>query len=136
MGAYYSRSGSYSRSFNAEVAEIEGRMPLSRAKKIVAAEHGCTQTVAACALELIHDGEWHHVGKFATEVAYHDTTLHALCGAIAEIKRCGGPKKFAARRMSLRAVRSDRAWRNDSLTRNAGRILRMQANPNIQRPVR
>ena len=70
--AYYSRAGSYSRSHNAEVAEDNGRYPLTRAIPVVATAAGVTQKVARAALVATHDGEWHHVGKFANQVDYYD----------------------------------------------------------------
>lgn len=103
--AYYSRANSYSRSYNAEVAEDEGRCPMSRAKIAVAEQFGCSQSVAKVALELVYDGEWHHVGKYANEVAYYDTTDNRLGGIIREILRHGGAKKFAERRERLRTTR-------------------------------
>ena len=42
----------------------------------------------------------------AREVSYFDTQDARLGGAIAEITRCGGAKKFAARRESLRQSRT------------------------------
>lgn len=105
QSTYYSRAGSYSRSYNAEVAEDQGRAPLSRAKLTVVAEFRCTQAAAAAALLHLHDGEWHHVGKFAACVDYFDTRDHRLGGVIAHITACGGAKKWAARRDALRADR-------------------------------
>ena len=103
--AFYSRNQSYSRSANAEVAESEGRCPMSRAKKIVADKNGCSQATAAAALEMLYDGEWHHVGKFANCVAYYDATDFRLPGLISHITACGGAKKFAARREALKHKR-------------------------------
>lgn len=70
--AYYSRAGSYSRSYNAGVAETEGRAPLTRAAGYLAAE--CKITVASAKRLLAAAGtsEWHHVGKYATAVDYCD----------------------------------------------------------------
>ncbi len=104
--AYYSRNSSYSRSYRAEVAEFEGRMPLTRASQAVAALYDCPQSTAKAALRLLGTSEWHHVGKYAREVSYFDTQDARLGGAIAEITRCGGAKKFAARRESLRQSRT------------------------------
>lgn len=104
MVATYFRHGA-GRSINARNAEYEGRSPLTRAKQKVAADHGCTQVVAAAALELLHDGEWHHVGKYAAATAYYDTEDGRLAGTIAHILACGGVKKFAARREELKAAR-------------------------------
>lgn len=128
MGAYYSRAGSYSRSYNAEVAEDEGRCPLARAKAVVAAEYGCTQVVAAASLGLLHDGEWHHVGKYAAQVAYYDATDCRLGGVIQHILACGGAKKWAARRDEVRADRRYGGKFSAPLeSRSNGRILRMVA---------
>lgn len=80
-------------------------MPLSRAKQAVAAEHNCTQAVAAAALALLHDGEWHHVGKYAARCDYFDTADSRLAGAIAHITSCGGAAKWVARREQLRSAR-------------------------------
>lgn len=104
MTASFFRHGE-GRSFNARNAEFEGRMPLSRAKKAVADQFDCSQTVAATALELLHDGEWHHVGKFAAEVAYYDSADIRLAGVIKHILAVGGAKKFAARRAELKVAR-------------------------------
>src|SRR5581483_6489974 len=113
MTATYFRHGA-GRSINARVAEGEGRCPLSRAKKIVAEQFGCTQIIAAAALDLLHDGEWHHVGRYAAECAYYDTTDERLAGAIAHIIACGGAKRFAARRAALKRERSERWWPESS----------------------
>lgn len=123
MGAYYSRAGSYSRSYNAEVAEDEGRCPMSRAKKIVAERHGCSQTVAAAALELLHDGEWHHVGKYANCVNYYNAADERLAGVIAHIMACGGAKKWRERRESQRRQRVGQ-WQMPRFS-DPGRIVRM-----------
>lgn len=68
--AYYSRNDSFSRSFNAEVAESENRLPRSRAAAF------CGLSVAAfdagCRAVGYSPSEWHHVGKFAARVDYYD----------------------------------------------------------------
>ena len=112
------------RSRNAEAAEIEGRQPLTRAKQAVSAEYGCTQVVAAAALKLLHDGEWHHVGKHAKACDYYDTEDERLPGVIAHILACGGPRKFTERRERLRTER----FRNMPAIRNlpTGRIVGWQ----------
>jgi len=104
--AYYSRAGSYSRSYRAEVAETEGRCPMSRAKVAVAKRLGCTQVVAQAALKLLHDGEWHHVGKFACQVEYYDPTDWRLGGVISHIYAVGGLNRWRSRREELRAART------------------------------
>ena len=73
QSAYYSRAGSFSRSFNAEVAESEGRLPRTRAAatlgvSVPAFDAGCKSAGYVCA-------EWHHVGKYASRVDYYDTEL-------------------------------------------------------------
>ncbi len=74
--AYYTRNGSYSRSYNAENAEADGRLPRTRAaahlgvsvKAFDAGRMACGYTST----------EWHHVGKYAAMVDYYDTnTLEA-----------------------------------------------------------
>lgn len=126
---YYSRANSYSRSFNAEVAEDEGRLPLSRAKVEVAAQFGCSQSVAKVALEMIYSGEWHHVAKYANQVAYYDTTDSRLGGIIHEITRRGGAKKFTARRESLKQSRTGEPRRS----RETNRIVDAAARRSIVR---
>jgi hypothetical protein len=76
---YYSRAQSYSRSYNAERAEEEGRYPLTRAIRVVAARYGITKSAARKLLELSWQGEWHHVGKYANEINYYDTNICELC---------------------------------------------------------
>ena len=71
MAATYLRHGR-GRSRNAEFAEQFGRCPLSRAIPVVAAEAGVSRKLARAALEHTHDGEWHHVGKYACECPYYD----------------------------------------------------------------
>lgn len=75
--AYYARAGSYSRSFNAEVAESEGRFPLTRAVPILARKLSITQRKARAYLEWKGTCEWHHVGKYANRVDYYDTNVGA-----------------------------------------------------------
>ena len=65
----------YSRSANAEAAEVEGRLPLTRAIPVVAKVAGVTRAKAREALLAVHDGEWHHVGKYANKVQYYDTAM-------------------------------------------------------------
>lgn len=132
--AYYSRANSFSRSYNAHCAEDEGRMPLTRAKRAVAQEFGCSQTVAAAALELLYDGEWHHVGKYAARVAYYDSVDSRLAGVIRHILAWGGAKKWAERRAALRTMRAARqsgcVYRDgrdsDILRANFRKVLRLQ----------
>ena len=70
QAAFYSRAGSYSRSYNAEVAEAEGRLPRTRA----AAALGVSTTAfdAGCRAAGYVATEWHHVGKYANRVDYYD----------------------------------------------------------------
>jgi hypothetical protein len=69
--AYYRRNNSYSRSYNAERAEQENRLPRTRA----AAHLGVSVKMfdAACDAAGISTSEWHHVGKYANRVDYWDT---------------------------------------------------------------
>lgn len=69
--AYYSHNDSYSRSYNAEMAEMEGRLPQSRAAKAL----GLTMEAFKQGRYAINyfSSEWHHVGKYATPVNYYDT---------------------------------------------------------------
>ncbi|MBE7443057.1 MAG: hypothetical protein HS119_11445 [Flavobacteriales bacterium] len=69
--AYYSRNNSFSRSFNAECAEEEGRFPLTRAAKVIGLS--LNHFKEALKLANIKTNEWHHVGKFANRVDYYDT---------------------------------------------------------------
>lgn len=123
MTATYFRRG-LGRSRNAESAEIEGRQPLTRAKRAVAEQLGCTQAVASVALKLLHDGEWHHVGKYATACDYYDSEDERLPGVVAHILACGGPLKFVRRREELRTKRmrnmpSVRHWQPGRMLRYA-----------------
>lgn len=122
--AYYSRNCSYSRSYNAEAAESQNCYPLSRAKKFVADDLGCSQAVAAAALGLLHDGEWHHVGKFASRVNYYNAIDPRLPGVVAHIQACGGVRKFNERRKTLREARRDTTWCD---IRNPGRFTSLSA---------
>lgn len=106
MVATYFRRG-HGRSKNARVAEYEGRQPMSRAKQTVAAMYGCTQAVAKAALEMTWDGEWHHVGKFATVCEYYDTENEKLGGVIAHIKSFGSAKKFLEAKAAKREARRE-----------------------------
>lgn len=69
--AYYGRNDSYSKSYNAEWAERNGRFPKTRAAK----ELGLNTKVFDEARWAINyrSKEWHHVGKYANPVNYYDT---------------------------------------------------------------
>lgn len=69
--AFYARNGSFSRSYNAECAEDEGRLPRTRAAKhlglsLAAFDAGCAEVGYIAT-------EWHHVGKYAARIDYYDT---------------------------------------------------------------
>jgi hypothetical protein len=69
-----------SRSMNADIAEREGRMPLTHAVDAVYGNYNCrrhriTRKAVRELLERHWGGEWHHVGPYAYEVAYFDTGL-------------------------------------------------------------
>ena len=70
ISAYYSHNKSYSRSYNAECAEKEGRLPRTRA----AAYFGLSVKAfdAGCNEANYYTSEWHHVGKYANKVDYYD----------------------------------------------------------------
>lgn len=76
MTATYLREGR-GRSLRALEAEDNDRLPLTRAIPVVAKRAGVTQKVARAALEATHDGEWHHVGKYAGRCDYYD--VEAAC---------------------------------------------------------
>lgn len=122
MTATYFRHGG-GRSRNASLAEAEGRMPLTRAKRAVAARLGCRQAEAAAALRLLYDGEWHHVGKYATACSYYWVGDPRLPGVVAHILRMGGAAKWAARREKLRRKRQE--CRLGTYVCPAGRVLRL-----------
>jgi hypothetical protein len=68
------------RSMNAEIAEREGRMPLTRAVDAVYRNYNCrrhriTRKAVRELLESHWDGEWHHVGPYAHEIGYYNTRL-------------------------------------------------------------
>lgn len=103
--AYYSRNDSFSRSYNAEVAEEEGRLPRSRAAKSLGLSTSAFD--AGCRAAGYRATEWHHVGKYATQVYYYDAAGLARdprfwIGALSAMKT------RAARRAVL--ARWDAAW--------------------------
>ena len=68
------------RSYNAEIAERNDRMPLTRAIDAVyrnynCRRHGITRKAVRQVLERHWDGEWHHVGPYAHRCNYYDTKL-------------------------------------------------------------
>lgn len=69
--AYYSKNNSFSKSYNAEYAEEDGRFPRTRA----AAALGLSTKAfdAGCVRAGYVTSEWHHVGKYANKVDYYDT---------------------------------------------------------------
>jgi len=88
MTATYFRHGER-RSLAAREAEADERMPLTRAAQAVRRETGCTLVVARDALRRTHDGEWHHVGKYAARCDYYSVSaacrLLALADSIARL---------------------------------------------------
>jgi hypothetical protein len=70
--AFYKRNNSYSRSYNATVAEYAERFPLTRA----AAHLGISVKAFKKGLEAaeITTNEWHHVGRYANRVDYYDVS--------------------------------------------------------------
>ena len=79
MARFYCRRAAryrngYSRSANAEYAESGGKYPLTRAIKAVREEFPQARVkFVKRLLEDSHDGEWHHVGKYANRVNYYST---------------------------------------------------------------
>ena len=68
------------RSVNAEIAEQNGRMPLTRAIDAVYRTYNCrkhrvTRRAVRQILESHWDGEWHHVGPYAHSCGYYETKL-------------------------------------------------------------
>jgi hypothetical protein len=65
----------YSKSNNAVDAEIDGRYPMTHAKRIVAEECGITQKLASIILKACWDGEYHHTSKHYNSTDYYNTEL-------------------------------------------------------------
>jgi predicted RNA-binding protein Jag len=65
-------NGGFSFSVNAMRAIDEGRESMTHAKRLVAKQAGVTQRMAMQVLNLTHDGEWHHVSKYANKVHFYD----------------------------------------------------------------
>lgn len=76
MTATFFRKGRGS-SIRAMEAESEGRMPLTRAAAWVRENCGVKLADAKIILKIAHDGEWHHVGKFASRCDYYSTEAAA-----------------------------------------------------------
>lgn len=93
---YYRANNSYSRSLRAELAEEEGREPLSRAHVKLARElneyspNRITQQSVKDALASEHirlfNAEYHHVGRFASEVNYYPATIASFLTAIKDVR--------------------------------------------------
>ena len=62
----------YSRSNNAVAAEERGKLPITRATRMVADLAGCTQTVARAALLFRGPDEWHHTSTRFNATNYYD----------------------------------------------------------------
>jgi hypothetical protein len=76
------RNGGFSYSTNALLAMDEGRMTTTHAKKEVAEILHITQVKARRILELTHDGEWHHVSKYANRVPFYDVRKAVAWGRL------------------------------------------------------
>lgn len=76
------RNGGFSYSSNAMLAMDEGRMTMTHAKKEVAEILHITQVKARRILELTHDGEWHHVSKYANPVKFYDVRKAVAWGRL------------------------------------------------------
>ena len=72
--ATYIRQGN-GKSYNARVAEADGKMPLTHAVRVVAANLGITQASSRRLLKLVGPCEWHHVGMYARRIDYYDTNI-------------------------------------------------------------
>jgi hypothetical protein len=72
--APYAQDG-YGRSFSAEIAETEGKLPLTRAVRVLAKRIGSTQKLAREILLEWGSCEWHHTGKYAQRTNYYDVEL-------------------------------------------------------------
>lgn len=68
--AYYSRNGSFSRSYNAERAENRNRFPRTRAAAHL--ELSVAAFDAGCLAVGYEPTEWHHVGAYAAMIWYFD----------------------------------------------------------------
>lgn len=77
MTATYFRHGA-GRSLNGRHAENEGKEPLTRAVKTLAALGGITQREAREVFAAIGPCEWHHVGKFASACDYYSVAAGQL----------------------------------------------------------
>lgn len=87
MSATYFRHGE-GRSFAARAAESESRHPLTRAVSELRKITGVSVKRAKEALLATHDGEWHHVGKFASRCNYY--SVWAAEEWLAQEQRLGG----------------------------------------------
>ena len=76
------RNGGFSYSSNAMLAMDEGRMTMTHAKKEVAETLHITQIKARRILELTHDGEWHHVSKYANRAPFYDVRKAVAWGRL------------------------------------------------------
>jgi len=72
----YGQSGydGFSKSNRAVQAEVDGKLPLSRAMKAVAAQAAVSQKEAREALVEIGPCEWHHTSKYALLAAGLENT--------------------------------------------------------------
>lgn len=64
----------YSRSKRAAAAEKEGKLPLSRAIKVVASEAGISQKLARAILQELGPCEWHHISKYCNITNYYNVS--------------------------------------------------------------
>lgn len=73
MGKATYISSGHGRSRNAEIAESQGKLPMTRAVAVLReAIPGMKVNAAKVALEAVWDGEWHHTGKYAKVTNYYD----------------------------------------------------------------
>lgn len=103
--AYYSRNDSYSRSLRAELAEGDGKFPITRA----AAHLGVSVKAfkAGCDAMGYRTSEWHHVGKYANMVDYWDTNE---CRSSVEFWR-GAAAAYASKKKQAELIAiADAVW--------------------------
>lgn len=128
--AYYSRNQSYSRSFNAEAAEQDGRYPRLRAAKALGLSPAAFD--AGCKAIGYVATEWHHVGKYANEVYYYDTV--ELSAEPAFWVAAAATYKSARKRSEVAAM-PDRIATDERQAMIADFRKMLKANGNCERPV-
>lgn len=85
----YDQSGyvGSSKSIRAAEAEQNGKLPFTRAKKVLATRLGITQRAAGELLAEIGPCEWHHTGKYARRTDYYCLRIAAAYVVAQEVIR-------------------------------------------------